>query len=64
MHENIKIKKHLSSFQIIIIGFAAVILLGSFILMMPFSAKKFEKIFFYITLRFFAILKISIKIGC
>lgn len=40
MHENIKIKKHLSSFQIIIIGFAAVILLGSFILMMPFSAKN------------------------
>lgn len=33
-------KRHLSSFQIIIIGFAAVILIGTFILMLPVSSKS------------------------
>ena len=32
-------KKKLSSFQIIIIGFLAVILLGTFLLMLPVSSK-------------------------
>ncbi len=32
-------KKHLTSFQIIILGFAGVILVGAFILMLPISAK-------------------------
>ena len=31
-------KKHLTSFQLIILGFAGVILLGSFLLMLPFSS--------------------------
>lgn len=33
-------KRHLSSFQIIIFGFAAVILVGTFLLMLPLSAKS------------------------
>lgn len=33
-------KRHLSSFQIIIFGFAAVILIGTFLLMLPLSAKS------------------------
>ena len=35
-------KKHLSSFQIIIAGFLIVILIGSFLLMMPFSSSNGE----------------------
>ena len=31
-------KKHLTSFQLIILGFAGVILLGSILLMLPFSS--------------------------
>ena len=31
-------KKHLTSFQLIILGFAGVILLGSVLLMLPFSS--------------------------
>ena len=33
------IKKHLSSAQIIILGFAAVILIGSLLLMLPVSSR-------------------------
>lgn len=33
-------KYHLSSFQIIILGFAGVILLGALILMLPFSTTE------------------------
>ncbi len=36
------LKKHLSPFQIIILGFAAVILLGALILMLPFSSSSGE----------------------
>lgn len=36
---NIKRKKHLSPFQIILLGFAATIFLGAFILMLPVSSK-------------------------
>lgn len=39
MVENIHRKKHLSSSQIIILGFASVILFGTILLMLPFSAK-------------------------
>lgn len=34
------LKKHLTSFQIIIVGFALVIIVGSILLMLPFSAKE------------------------
>ncbi len=37
-----KIKKHISSFQIIILGFALVILLGALILTLPFCSKSGE----------------------
>ncbi len=40
MIENLHRKKHLTSFQIIILGFASVILLGAFLLMLPISAKE------------------------
>lgn len=40
MTENLHRKKHLTSFQIIILGFASVILLGVFLLMLPISAKE------------------------
>lgn len=33
-------KKHLSSFQVIILGFAGVIILGAFLLMLPISSKS------------------------
>ncbi len=36
---NIQIRKHLSSFQIIFLGFATVILLGAILLMLPISSK-------------------------
>ena len=38
-------KKHLTSFQLIILGFAGVILLGTVLLMLPFSTldKKAEE---------------------
>lgn len=39
MFETMHIKRHLSSFQIIIIGFALVILIGAFLLMLPISTK-------------------------
>ena len=39
MPEHVKGKKHLTSFQIIILGFAAVILLGALLLMLPISSK-------------------------
>lgn len=39
MTEQFKRKRHLTSFQIIIIGFAAVILIGTFLLMMPVSSR-------------------------
>lgn len=38
MEEQLHRKKHLSSFQIIILGFAGVILLGTVLLMLPFSS--------------------------
>ncbi|WP_455721762.1 TrkH family potassium uptake protein [Agathobacter sp.] len=38
MPEKLRKKKHLTSFQLIILGFAAVILLGTILLMMPFSS--------------------------
>ena len=37
--ENIRRKRRLSSFQIIILGFAGVILLGALLLMLPISAN-------------------------
>lgn len=37
--ELVKIKKHLTPFQIIILGFAAVVLFGALLLMLPFSSK-------------------------
>ena len=40
MPENISGKKHLSSFQVIILGFAGVILLGTMILMLPISSAE------------------------
>ena len=39
MTEQVKRKKHLTSFQIIIIGFASVILMGTFLLMLPVSSR-------------------------
>ncbi len=39
MTENLHRKKHLTSFQIIIIGFTSVILFGAVLLMLPISAK-------------------------
>ena len=33
-------KKHLTSFQLIILGFAGVILLGTVLLMLPFSSAE------------------------
>ena len=38
MPEKLCKKKHLTSFQLIILGFAGVILLGTFLLMLPFSS--------------------------
>ena len=40
MPENIHRKKHLTTFQVIILGFAGVILLGAVILMLPISSAK------------------------
>lgn len=39
MRDEIRMKKHLSSFQIIILGFAGVILIGTVLLMLPFATK-------------------------
>ena len=38
----IKLKKKLSSFQLILLGFAATIFIGAFLLMLPFSSKARE----------------------
>ena len=38
MQENFHRKKHLTSFQMIILGFAGVILLGTLLLMLPVSS--------------------------
>ena len=40
MPENMHRKKHLTTFQVIILGFAGVILLGAVILMLPISSTK------------------------
>lgn len=40
MLESMQIRKHLSSFQIIIIGFASVVLIGALLLMLPISTKE------------------------
>ena len=40
MIDTFQIRKHLSSFQIIIIGFAGVIVLGALLLMLPISSKE------------------------
>ena len=40
MEDNLHVKKHLSSFQIIILDFVAVILIGTFLLMLPVSSKS------------------------
>ena len=40
MSSDIHKKKHLSSFQLIILGFAGVILLGAIILMLPVSSAE------------------------
>ncbi len=40
MPEKLYKKKHLTSFQLIILGFAGVILLGTVLLMLPFSSLK------------------------
>lgn len=37
--QRIKFKKHISSFQIILLGFLSVILLGSFLLMLPIATR-------------------------
>ncbi len=37
--EQVRVRKHLSSFQIIILGFLAVILTGAFLLMLPVSTR-------------------------
>lgn len=37
--EELRVRKHLSSFQIIILGFLAVILIGAFLLMLPVSTQ-------------------------
>lgn len=39
MRDKIRVKKHLSSFQIIILGFAGVILIGTVLLMLPVATK-------------------------
>ena len=38
MPEKLRKKKHMTSFQLIILGFAGVILFGTFLLMLPFSS--------------------------
>ena len=38
--EDLHVKKHLSSFQVIILSFAAVILLGTILLMLPISSQS------------------------
>ena len=40
MPENLCKKKHMTSFQLIILGFASVILLGAIILMLPVSSAE------------------------
>ena len=40
MRRYMRLKKHLTSFQIIIMGFAGVILAGAFLLMLPFSSTS------------------------
>lgn len=40
MKQGLKIKKHLSSFQMIILGFALVILVGAVLLSLPFSSQS------------------------
>ena len=40
MPELLHRKKHLTTFQIIILGFASVIFLGAFLLMLPVSSQK------------------------
>ena len=40
--EIMKPKKKLSSFQIILLGFAGVILLGTFLLMLPISSQSHQ----------------------
>lgn len=40
MIDTFQIRKHLSSFQIIIIGFASVIVFGALLLMLPISSKE------------------------
>lgn len=42
MNEMLQKRRHLSSFQIIILGFAAIILLGALVLMLPVSAQAGE----------------------
>lgn len=42
MKPGVKKNRHITSFQIIIIGFFLVILLGSFLLMLPFATKDFK----------------------
>lgn len=42
MKKNISVKRHLSSFQIIILGFAGVILLGAIVLSLPVSSQSGE----------------------
>ena len=40
MPENLHRRKHLTSFQLIILGFAGVILAGAFVLMLPVSSAE------------------------
>lgn len=40
MKDNIKAKKHLTSFQVIILSFASVILIGTVLLMLPVSSRQ------------------------
>ena len=42
MSKVMTVKKHMSTFQVIILGFLGVILLGAFILMLPISARSGE----------------------
>ena len=37
----IRVRKHLSTFQIIILGFLVVILTGTVLLMLPFATREF-----------------------
>ncbi|MDD7642384.1 MAG: Trk family potassium uptake protein, partial [bacterium] len=37
----IRVRKHLSTFQIIILGFLGVILIGTVLLMLPFATREF-----------------------